>query len=98
LSSLSFTLKRGWWRLISSFSRINASLAFTGLLLLGIGTERKPLSVGRGLSRFLFGVSPFDPVTFGVMGVSLLLAGLVASYFPARRATRVDPLVALRAE
>jgi predicted permease len=56
------------------------------------------LGVTRGLARFLFGVSPFDPMTFGVVAVSLLLAGLAASYFPARRATRVDPLVALRVE
>jgi putative ABC transport system permease protein len=69
-------------------------LASLGIVT-GIGVG---LGVTRGLSRFLFGVSPFDPMTFGVVAVSLLLAGLAASYFPARRATRVDPLVALRVE
>jgi putative ABC transport system permease protein len=55
-----------------------------------------PLS--RVLSRFLFDVSPSDPFTFA--GIPLLLAGvaLVASYLPARRAARIDPLTALRVE
>jgi putative ABC transport system permease protein len=56
------------------------------------------LGVTRGLSRFLFGVSPFDPVAFGVVAVTLLLSGIAATYLPARRATRVDPVTALRVE
>jgi len=52
----------------------------------------------RFLSSLLFGVRPTDPVIF--TGVSLILAAvsLVASYIPARRAARVDPIVALRYE
>lgn len=52
----------------------------------------------RFLSGFVFGVSPLDPVTF--IGVALLLTGaaLLASYLPARRATKVDPITALRYE
>jgi ABC-type antimicrobial peptide transport system permease subunit len=56
------------------------------------------LGVTRGLARFLFGVSPFDPLVFGSVAAVLLAAGLAATYFPARRATKVDPLVALRTE
>ena len=54
--------------------------------------------VSRMLTGLLYGVSPGDLVTFG--GVSLLLAAvaILACYVPARRATRVDPLVALRYE
>jgi predicted permease len=63
----------------------------------GIGLIGSWLST-RALVSFLFGVRPTDPLTFGV--VSLLLTGvtLLASYIPARRATRVDPMVALRYE
>jgi putative ABC transport system permease protein len=52
----------------------------------------------RLLSGFLFRVTPTDPATFVVVSLSLTLVALLASYIPARRATRVDPLVALRAE
>ncbi len=56
------------------------------------------LALRRVLTSMLYGVGPSDPVT--LVGVALLLAavGLVASWIPARRATRVDPMVALRAE
>jgi ABC-type antimicrobial peptide transport system permease subunit len=54
--------------------------------------------VTRAIAGLLYDVSPLDPIVF--VGVSLLLAaaGLVASFIPARRATRVDPIVALRVD
>jgi putative ABC transport system permease protein len=54
--------------------------------------------VTRTLSLFLFGVSPFDPVTFASVSLTLLISGVAATYLPARRATQVDPLEALRYE
>ena len=54
------------------------------------------LAVGRLLSRFLFGVSPADPATLGVVTALLAVVSLAACYLPARRAARVDPLPLLR--
>jgi predicted permease len=72
-----------------------------GLLLAGIG-----ISAGLALSAaamplarsLLYNVSPFDPLTFSAVATFLVLVAFLASYVPARRATRVDPVGALRGE
>jgi ABC-type antimicrobial peptide transport system permease subunit len=72
-----------------------------GIIQLGIGLTLG-LALAAGVSRLvagvLFEVQPRDPVTFAAVVGVLTLAGLLACYIPARRAARVDPLSAMRAE
>jgi ABC-type lipoprotein release transport system permease subunit len=53
---------------------------------------------GRWLTSLLFGVRATDPATLAATALLLLLVAAAACFLPARRATRVDPMVALRAE
>jgi predicted permease len=56
------------------------------------------IALTRYLSTMLFGLTPLDPLTYAVVGVLFATVALAASYIPARRATKVDPAVALRSE
>jgi predicted permease len=71
------------------------------LVLVILGTAVGAMA-GHGAGRFvesmLFGLTPGDPLTYGVVAAGLVVVALLASLIPARRAARVDPLVALRAE
>jgi putative ABC transport system permease protein len=69
------------------------------LALAGIGIGLAgALVAARGLSAFLFGVAASDPVTFSGVALLMLLVAVMASYIPSRRALKVDPVVALRAQ
>jgi putative ABC transport system permease protein len=74
--------------------RQGLGLAALGLLLGLIGA----LAVSRVLSSMLFEVKPGDPMIYASVAILLALVTLMASYIPARRATKLDPLVALRQE
>lgn len=77
-------------------------------LVIGHGTRMAVMGVAigivaaLGLTRLmanqLFGVSAHDPLTFVGVGVLLVIVAVAASYIPARRAMRVDPMIALRHE
>jgi len=70
-----------------------------GVTLVGIGAGLGgALALRRIVASMLFGVGPGDPATLLVVAVLLALVALAAGYVPARRAARVDPSVALRAE
>ena len=52
----------------------------------------------RALTRLLYGVSAADPLTYALVALALITTALAACYFPARRATQVNPVIALRGE
>ena len=56
------------------------------------------LALARSLESLLFEITVTDPITFGAVPIMLVAVALVAAYLPARRATRIDPMAALRAE
>jgi ABC-type antimicrobial peptide transport system permease subunit len=74
---------------------------YRGLILSGVGIA-VGAAVAAGLTRLmsslLFGVTPVDAATFAVAAGVLVVAGLAASYIPARRAAAVDPVETLRGQ
>jgi predicted permease len=69
------------------------------LTLIGIAVGLPcALAATRLIAHMLFGVTPYDPVTLVAVAIALLAAGAIAGYIPARRAMKVDPMVALRYE
>jgi predicted permease len=85
----------------ASSHRVLWSVLNQGLRLVGLGVAVGTvlsLPMTRVIADLVAGVSPTDPITFVGTAIVLALTGLVASYFPARRATRIDPLMALRTE
>jgi len=87
---------------------LGARLRDVLMLVVGNGVKLMAIGVGiglagaflltRALTSLLNGISPTDPVTFIFVSVLLVTVALLATYIPARRATKVDPLIALRYE
>jgi predicted permease len=89
---LALGVQRG--ELTRMFVRYGIALASIGVAV-GLGAA---LGLSRLMSSLLFGISPFDPLTYIAVAVVLALAVVLASYLPARAASAVDPVEALRAQ
>ena len=79
-----------------TFMIVGEGLRTTGIGVF-VGTIAAAIAA-RSLRSLVFGVSTVDPIVYGAVVCALVLVAAAASYFPARRAARVDPLIALRAE
>jgi ABC-type antimicrobial peptide transport system permease subunit len=79
--------------------QVLAQVMWQGLSLVGCGLMAGVMAswwTTRLMQKLLYGVKPTDLATFAVVAAALLLAGAAACYIPARRATRIDPMEALR--
>jgi putative ABC transport system permease protein len=79
---------------LSLVGKLGLKLTLIGVAI-GVGLA---IGLTRLIAGFLVGVRPTDPVTYAVVAVVLVGVALLACYIPARRASRVDPIVALRYE
>jgi ABC-type antimicrobial peptide transport system permease subunit len=71
------------------------------LMMIGVGIAvgmPAAIAAARLIASLLYGLAPFDPVTLVIAPFVLLVTATLAGYFPARRAMKVDPMVALRCE
>jgi len=87
-------LGAGRWNVLNLVLRQGMGLVLVGVVLGLFGA----FALTRVMSALLFGVTAKDPFTFAAVAMLLALVAFVACYIPARRATKVDPLVALRYE
>ncbi len=81
-SILKLVLVQGMW------------ISMAGILAGAIGN----LALGKAISTLLYNVEPTDPLTIGAVSILLSLVTVMACYFPARRALRIDPMIALKSE
>jgi predicted permease len=91
---LRMALGAGAREVVQLFLRQGFGVVLTGVMLGGA----LALATTRFLGAWLFGVGSADPLSFGVGAAVLLAVTLIAAYLPARRATRVDPMVAMRCQ
>ena len=80
------------WMVLGQGLRLTLFGGIAGVALAGLA------AAGLSSAGILFGISAFDPISFGVTAAILVLVAALATYIPARRASRVDPLSALRTE
>jgi ABC-type antimicrobial peptide transport system permease subunit len=82
-------------------AQVTAAFLRSGVILSAVGCAcglAAALALAPLMKSLLFSVSPADPLTYAAMSISLIFAAALASYLPARKAVKVDPVAALRAQ